>query len=50
MRASRGEIKIEEILIEAGLNFQMELSFEGLNSENGKPLDLILRFLMMMGN
>ena len=38
MRASRGEIKIEEILTEAGLNFQMELSFDGLNSPNGKPL------------
>lgn len=38
MRASRGEIKIEEILTEAGLNFQMEVSFEGLNSENGTPL------------
>ena len=38
MRASRGEIKIEEILTAAGLNFKMELSFEGLNSPNGKPL------------
>lgn len=38
MRASRGEIKIEEILREAGLNFKMELSFEGLNSSNGRPL------------
>lgn len=38
MRASRGEIKIEEILTEAGLNFKMELSFEGLNSSNGRPL------------
>ena len=38
MRASRGEIKIEEILKEAGLNFKMELSFEGLNSSNGRPL------------
>lgn len=38
MRASRGEIKIEEILRDAGLNFKMELSFEGLNSPNGKPL------------
>ena len=38
MRASRGEIKIEEILEEAGLNFKMEVSFEGLNSPNGKPL------------
>lgn len=38
MRASRGEIKIEEILEEAGLKFKMEVSFEGLNSPNGKPL------------
>ena len=38
MRASRGEIKIAEILREAGLNFKMELSFEGLNSSNGRPL------------
>lgn len=38
MRASRGEIKIEEILREAGLNFTMEQSFEGLNSSNGRPL------------
>ena len=38
MRASRGEIKIEEILTEAGLNFKEELSFEGLNSSNGRPL------------
>ena len=38
MRASRGEIKIEEILTAAGLNFKMEISFEGLNSSNGRPL------------
>jgi len=38
MRASRAEIKIQEILEEAGFNFQMEYSFEGLNSPNGKPL------------
>lgn len=38
MRASRGEIKIEEILKKAELNFAMEQSFEGLNSSNGKPL------------
>ncbi len=38
MRASRGEIKIEEILKEANLNFRMEYSFEGLASENGRPL------------
>ena len=38
MRASRGEIKIEEILREAEMNFKMEYSFEGLNSPNGRPL------------
>lgn len=38
MRASRGEIKIEEILIEANLPFEMEYSFPGLNSPNGRPL------------
>lgn len=38
MRASRGEIKIEEILIEAGLNFKMEYIFPDLKSENGRPL------------
>ena len=38
MRASRAEMKIEEILKEANLNFQMEYSFAGLNSPNGRPL------------
>ena len=38
MRALRGEIKIEEILTEAQLNFKMEYSFEGLTSPNGRPL------------
>lgn len=38
MRASRGEIKIEEILIEAQLPFKMEYSFKGLNSTSGRPL------------
>ena len=38
VRASRGEITIEEILKDAGFNFQMEYSFEGLNSSNGRPL------------
>lgn len=38
MRASRGEIKIEEILREAGLNFKMEYIFPDLRSENGRPL------------
>ena len=38
MRASRAEIKIEEILIEAGLIFKEEYSFPDLVSENGRPL------------
>lgn len=38
MRASRGEIKIEEILQEAGLDFQEEYSFPDLVSTNGRPL------------
>ena len=38
MRASRGEIKIQEILQGAGLRFTMEQSFEGLNSPNGRAL------------
>ena len=38
MNASRGEIKIREILEEAGFHFTMEQSFEGLNSPNGRPL------------
>ena len=38
MRASRAEIKIEEILREAGLNFKMEYIFPDLRSENRRPL------------
>ena len=38
MRASRGEIKIEEILQKAGMNFVEEYSFPSLCSSNGKPL------------
>ena len=38
MRASRAEIKIEEILREAGLNFKMEYIFPDLKSPNGRPL------------
>lgn len=38
MRASRGEIKIEEILNDAGLLFEEEYIFPGLRSNNGKPL------------
>ena len=38
MRASRGEIKIEEILSESGLVFQEEYSFPDLVSSSGRPL------------
>lgn len=38
MRASRGEIKIEEVLLEAGLVFEEEYSFPDLVSTNGRPL------------
>ena len=38
MRSSRGEIMIEEILQEAGLNFEEEYIFPDLRSNNGRPL------------
>ena len=38
MRASRGEIKIEEILTASGLKFEEEYSFPGLVSSTGRPL------------
>lgn len=38
MKASRGEIKIHEILEKAGLHFQEEYIFPGLNSSSGRPL------------
>lgn len=38
MKASRGEIKIHEILTTAGLTFQEEYSFPNLVSSSGKPL------------
>lgn len=38
MRASRGEIKIEEILVEAGLHFEEEYIFPDLKSPKGVPL------------
>ena len=38
MMSSRGEIKIHEILIEAGLNFKEEYIFPDLCSSNGRPL------------
>ena len=38
LRASRGEIKIEEILKEAELNFKEEYICPDLKSPNGRPL------------
>lgn len=38
MRASRGEIKIEEILKKYEIPFQEEYSFAELKSPNGRPL------------
>ena len=38
MKASRGEIKIHEILENNGLNFKEEYIFPGLNSPGGRPL------------
>jgi len=38
MRASRGEIKIEDILRAAGLNFAEEFYFDDLISSTGRPL------------
>ena len=38
MLASRGEIKIHEILETAGLSFKEEYIFPDLKSENGRPL------------
>lgn len=38
MRASRGEIKIEEILKKNGINFQEEYSFPSLRAPSGKLL------------
>ena len=38
MMSSRGEIRIHEILEEAGLNFKEQYIFPDLKSSNGKPL------------
>ena len=38
MRASRGEITIEEVLTDAGLEFTEEYSFPDLVSNTGRPL------------
>ena len=38
MKASRGEIKISEILEMNEINYQEEYSFKGLNSESGRAL------------
>ena len=46
MRASRGQIKIEEILKESGLNFAEEYSFPDLVSNSGRPLRFDFAVLM----
>lgn len=38
MLSSRGEVKIHDILTEAGFNFKEEYIIPGLNSDNGRPL------------
>ena len=38
MLSSRGEVCIHEILEEAGVHFEEEYIFPGLNSDNGRPL------------
>ena len=38
MMSSRGEIKIHEILSDAGFNFKEEYIFPDLKSPNGRPL------------
>lgn len=50
MKASRGEIKIHEILESAGLNFQEEYSFPDLVSSSGRPLRFDFAVLDDEGN
>ena len=38
MKASRGEVKIHEILEREGVNFQEEYEFPGLKAPSGRPL------------
>ena len=38
MKASRGEIKIHEILEQNGMNFKEEYEFPGLKAPSGRPL------------
>ena len=47
MRASRGEIKIEEILLAAGLHFEEEYIFPDLKSPRGRRLGLVTGFHCM---
>ena len=47
MRASRGEITIEEILSDANLDFKEEYSFPDLVSNTGRPLRFDFAVLMM---
>lgn len=44
MKSSRGEIKICDILEEAGLNYTEEYSFPDLVSSSGRPLQLRFDF------
>jgi hypothetical protein len=50
MKASRGEIKIHEILENAGLNFMEEYSFPDLVSSSGRPLRFDFAVLDDNGN
>lgn len=50
MRSSRGEIKIEEILTQAGLNFVEEYSFPDLVSSSGRELRFDFCVLDDLGN
>ena len=38
MKASRGDIKIHEILEKNGMNFNEEYEFPGLKAPSGRPL------------
>lgn len=50
MRSSRGEIKIEEILTQAGLNFKEEYAFPDLVSSSGRELRFDFAVLDDEGN
>lgn len=50
MRASRGEIKIHEILEQSDLNFQEEYEFPSLKAPSGRPLRFDFAILDDDGN